>query len=268
MLEGALAALDAVEKATGERAGQLHRLLPRRHAARGDARLPGSEEADNRVRQRARSSSACSTSRSPASSGVFIDEAQVDEPRAQDERARLPRGLRDGGQPSTCCARTTWSGRSWSTTTCWARTRFRSTCCTGTRTRRACRRACTASTCATCTSRTCSASRAASRSPACRSTSRRSTHPAYFISTVGGPHRAVEDDLHRASQLPRRPRCASVLGGSGHIAGIVNPPAAKQVPATGRTTRSLPAPDEWLKGAASQIPGSGGTTGTAWIEQA
>jgi poly(3-hydroxyalkanoate) synthetase len=41
------------------------------------------------------------------------------------------------------CARTTWSGTTSSTTTCWARTRPHSTSCTGTRTQCAFRQACT-----------------------------------------------------------------------------------------------------------------------------
>ena len=57
-----------------------------------------------------------------------------------------------------------------STTTCSARTRSRSTCCTGTPTAPACRRRCTASTCASSTTRTGWWSRAASARAACRST--------------------------------------------------------------------------------------------------
>ena len=52
MLEGPLAALDAIEQATGERDVERHRLLPRRHAARRDARLPRGEEATSASRAR------------------------------------------------------------------------------------------------------------------------------------------------------------------------------------------------------------------------
>ena len=44
MLEGPMAALDAIEQATGEKEVNVARLLPRRHAARRDARLHGGEE--------------------------------------------------------------------------------------------------------------------------------------------------------------------------------------------------------------------------------
>ena len=43
MIEGPLAALDAIEQATGEREIERRRLLPGRHAARRHARLPGGE---------------------------------------------------------------------------------------------------------------------------------------------------------------------------------------------------------------------------------
>ena len=43
MLEGPLAALDAIEQATGEAENQRHRLLPGRHAARRNPRLYGGE---------------------------------------------------------------------------------------------------------------------------------------------------------------------------------------------------------------------------------
>jgi polyhydroxyalkanoate synthase len=54
-----------------------------------------------------------------------------------------------------------------------------------------------------------------------------------------------------------------VLGGSGHIAGIVNPPAANKY---GYWTHSkLPEnADAWLKGA-SQHPGSWWTDWSAWV---
>ncbi len=128
---------------------QRHRLLPRRHAARLHARvLRGEGRGPGRLRDLLRQPARFLAAR--RARRVHRRRAGG-QPREEDERARLPRGLGDGARPSTCCAPTTWCGRSSSTTTCSARTRFRSTCCTGTRIRRACRRRCTASTCATCT---------------------------------------------------------------------------------------------------------------------
>jgi polyhydroxyalkanoate synthase len=56
-----------------------------------------------------------------------------------------------------------------------------------------------------------------------------------------------------------------VLGGSGHIAGIVNPPAAKKYHYW--TNEQLPAePDEWFKGA-KQLPGSWWLDWQDWIDR-
>ena len=59
----------------------------------------------------------------------------------------LPRrpGARAVSSPG--CGPTTWSGTTGSTTTCWARSRQPSTCCSGTPTPRACRPRCTATSC-------------------------------------------------------------------------------------------------------------------------
>jgi polyhydroxyalkanoate synthase len=78
-----------------------------------------------------------------------------------------------------------------------------------------------------------------------------------------GPHRAVEEHLPRRHALGGPVRF--VLGGSGHIAGIVNPPAPTST-ASGPTTRSRPArhADEWFEGA-EQHPGSWWTDWQKWI---
>ena len=105
MTEGPLAALDAIEKATGEREVNvigycLGGTLLARHA-----RLSGGEEGQaDRERDLHRR---CSTSPQPGELEVFIDEAQVARLEKQDERARLPRRLARWRRRSTCCAPTT-----------------------------------------------------------------------------------------------------------------------------------------------------------------
>ena len=94
LTEGTLAALDAIEKATGEKEVNARRLLPRRHAARRDARLHGGDQgqADRQrdVHDVARRFHARRRAR-----GVHRRRAGR-LARAQDERARLSRRQRDG----------------------------------------------------------------------------------------------------------------------------------------------------------------------------
>ena len=84
-----------------------------------------------------------------------------------------------------------------------------------------------ASICATCTSRTCCASRAASRWRGVPIDLSKVNVPPYFISTVED-HIAPWKTTYAGARLLRRHRSRFVLGGSGHIAGIVNPPAANK----------------------------------------
>ena len=91
MLEGPLAALDAVEKAPA-RTSERHRLLPRRDAARRDARLPRAEKA-NRVASATFFVSLLDFSQ-PGELGVFIDEEQV----ANLERKMNERGYLEGSE--------------------------------------------------------------------------------------------------------------------------------------------------------------------------
>jgi polyhydroxyalkanoate synthase len=87
--------------------------------------------------------------------------------------------------------------------------------------------------------------------------------PAYFISTVEdhiAPWKSTYLGARRLSGPVR-----FVLGGSGHIAGIVNPPAANKYHYWTNETQPLPAtPEEWLEGA-TQHPGSWWTDWQNWI---
>jgi polyhydroxyalkanoate synthase len=91
--------------------------------------------------------------------------------------------------------------------------------------------------------------------------------PAYFISTVEDHIAPWKTTYKGATYLGSAVRGAVrfVLGGSGHIAGIVNPPAAKKYHYW--VNDELPAtPDAWFAGA-SQIPGSWWEDWQAWIER-
>jgi polyhydroxyalkanoate synthase len=85
--------------------------------------------------------------------------------------------------------------------------------------------------------------------------------PVYFISTIED-HIAPWKSTYAGARLFKAP-VRFVLGGSGHIAGIINPPAANKYGY--RTNDSLVAePDAWLA-AAEQHPGSWWSDWGRWI---
>ena len=87
------------------------------------------------------------------------------------------------------------------------------------------------------------------------------TVPSYFISTVED-HIAPWKTTYRGARYLRGP-VRFVLGGSGHIAGIVNPPAAKKYHYW--TNDDLPeSADDWFSGAA-QHPGSWWEDWQRWV---
>jgi len=86
--------------------------------------------------------------------------------------------------------------------------------------------------------------------------------PAYFISAVED-HIAPWKTTYRGAKYLGGP-VRFVLGGSGHIAGIVNPPAAKKYHYW--TNEAMPASaEEWYAGA-TQHPGSWWSDWQAWME--
>ncbi len=86
--------------------------------------------------------------------------------------------------------------------------------------------------------------------------------PAYFISTVED-HIAPWKTTYLGARYLGGP-VRFVLGGSGHIAGIVNPPAAKKYHYW--TNESLPeAPEDWFE-TATQRPGSWWDDWQAWMD--
>ncbi|HEX5611697.1 MAG TPA: alpha/beta fold hydrolase, partial [Burkholderiales bacterium] len=87
--------------------------------------------------------------------------------------------------------------------------------------------------------------------------------PSYFISTAED-HIAPWKTTYLGSKYLGGP-VRFVLGGSGHIAGIVNPPAAKKYHYW--TNEAYPAsPDEWFA-SANQNPGSWWTDWQAWMDK-
>jgi poly[(R)-3-hydroxyalkanoate] polymerase subunit PhaC len=87
--------------------------------------------------------------------------------------------------------------------------------------------------------------------------------PSYFVSTVED-HIAPWKTTYKGARYLGGP-VRFVLGGSGHIAGIVNPPAAKKYHYW--VNDSLPpTPEEWFA-AAKQVPGSWWEDWQAWIDQ-
>ena len=75
-------------------------------------------------------------------------------------------------------------------------------------------------------------------------------------------HIAPWKSTYAATQIYKSPQKRFVLAGSGHIAGVVNPPAANKYGYW--TNDELPDdPEQWLAGA-TQHPGSWWTDWSAW----
>ncbi len=88
--------------------------------------------------------------------------------------------------------------------------------------------------------------------------------PAYFISTKED-HIAPWKATYRGPSLLSGP-VRFVLGGSGHIAGVINPPVANKYGFWVREDELPTDPDQWLKGA-EQRPGSWWTDWFGWATQ-
>ncbi|MDH3286454.1 MAG: class I poly(R)-hydroxyalkanoic acid synthase [Betaproteobacteria bacterium] len=85
--------------------------------------------------------------------------------------------------------------------------------------------------------------------------------PAYFIATLED-HIAPWRSTYAGARLLKGP-VRFVLGGSGHIAGIVNPPAANKY-CYWTNDKLIEDPEDWLSGA-RQHPGSWWTDWSKWI---
>ena len=258
MLEGPLAALDAIEKATGEREVNvigyclggtlLGATLAYLAAQEGRARR------ERHLLPALLDFSAAGRARRVHRRGAGR------EPRAEDERARLPRRLGDGDhlqhaarqRPDLVVRRQQLPDGQGPVPVRPAVLELRLHAHAGER--------CTASTCATCTSRTCWASPAGSRSAACRSTCPRSRCRLLHLDGRG-PHRAVEDHLrgHAAAGGPVR----FVLAARATSPASSTRRSAKKYRYW--TNDKLPdTPDEWLAGA-KQHEGSWWTDWRHWV---
>jgi len=87
--------------------------------------------------------------------------------------------------------------------------------------------------------------------------------PAYFVSTMED-HIAPWRSTYAGARLFSGP-VRFVLGGSGHIAGIVNPPAANKY-AYWTNPKLADKPEQWLE-AAQRHPGSWWTDWAGWVAQ-
>ena len=120
-------------------------------------------------------------------------------------------------------------------------------------------------TCATCTSRTSSWS----RTGVCfefgdvpTSTCRRIKTPSYFLSTKED-HIAPWTSTYAATQIFSGPM-KFVLAGSGHIAGVINPPESGKYGYWTKTGRAPKDPDKWFDGA-KQNEGSWWPDWIKWV---
>ena len=121
--------------------------------------------------------------------------------------------------------------------------------------------ACTASICARCTRRTCCRSRAASTLSGVPIDLRKIKMPAYFLSTRED-HIAPWKSTYSGTQLLGGPK-RFVLAASGHIAGVVNPPEGGKY--CHWINEALPPdPDAWFKGA-TEIAGSWWPDWHRWV---
>ena len=125
-----------------------------------------------------------------------------------------------------------------------------------------CRGRCTAGTCATRISRT-TWSKPGKVTSAARDRPRQHRRAELPLRLARGPHRPWHG-AYRSTQVLKGKR-RFVLGASGHIAGVINPPLKKKRSYWTGGSSALPASaDAWLAGA-TEHPGSWWTDWSAWL---
>ena len=192
----------------------------------------------------------------PGELGVFIDEEQL----TLVEESMKEKGYFDGAKMAEAFNLLRANDLIWSfviNNYLMGRTRSRSICCTGTRTRPACRARCTPPTCATCTSTTGSASPAASPSTAFPSIS----PPSTCRSTSSRPARTTS---RRGARPTRRPGSTAVRSASCSRCRDTSPGSSIRPPRTSTATTPASSSPPRKHGSKRQPPARvrGGPTGT------
>jgi polyhydroxyalkanoate synthase len=89
--------------------------------------------------------------------------------------------------------------------------------------------------------------------------------PVYHVATKED-HIAPAPSVYRGAKEMKRAQVRFVLSGSGHIAGVVNPPVLQKYQYWTNSDMSPEALEEWLKGA-EETPGSWWPDWDAWLKQ-
>src|SRR5690606_14496146 len=87
--------------------------------------------------------------------------------------------------------------------------------------------------------------------------------PVYHVATRED-HIAPAASVYRGAKEMTRAQVRFVLSGSGHIAGVVNPPAAGKYQFWTNPDLTQPTLEDWLKGA-QETPGSWWPDWNAWL---
>ena len=259
MHQGYLAALDAIEEATGEReVNAIGYCLGGTLLASTLAYMAAKK--DDRIKS-ATFFVALTDFEEAGELGVFIDEEQLTSLEDKMNKRRLSRRQRDGDDLQHAARQRPDLVVRGEQLSAGQRPVPVRPAVLERRIRRACRRGCTASICARCTRRTCCRSRAASTLSGVPIDLRKIKVPAYFLSTRED-HIAPWKSTYRGTQLLGGPK-RFVLAASGHIAGVVNPPEGGKY--SHWINEALPPdPEAWFKGA-TEIAGSWWPDWQRWV---
>ena len=238
MREGIIAALDAVDGSDRRKTGAHDRLLRRRHAARDHARLSGGQG-----RRPHRAPPPCSPRRSISPMPATSRCSSTRSASRNSKKHMSEHGYLEGSRMATAFNMLRSNDLIWpyvdQQLSCAARSRSPSTSCTGIPTRRACRRRTIRSICATAISRT-SSRKGQMTIGGVTLDLGKVTMPIYNLATRED-HIAPAKSVLLGSKFFGGP-VKFVLAGSGHIAGVVNPPGTSRSTSTGPAKRRAARP--------------------------